>query len=106
VFDMGGGFVPYRRDIAYLKEAREVPIREVASELEFITRRGHWGILARRGHFEITMADLHTIGRAMGAAVTARPAASASLPSRSRTSVIAAHAGHQSSKRPRRPRTA
>ena len=68
-FDMGGGFVPYRRDIAYLKEVREVPIREVASDLKFITRRGNWGILARRGHFEIEIADLHRIGIAMGARV-------------------------------------
>ena len=65
-FDMGGGFVPYRRDIAYLKEAREVPIREVASDLEFMTRRSNWGMLARRGHFEIKMSDLHRIGIAMG----------------------------------------
>ncbi len=66
-FDMGGGFVPYRRDIAYLKELHEVPIRDVASELEFITGRANWGMLARRGHFEIEMADLHRIGTAMGA---------------------------------------
>ena len=66
---MGGGFVPYRRDIAYLKEVREVPLRDVASELEFITSRGNWGMLARRGHFEIELADLHRIGTAMGARV-------------------------------------
>ncbi len=68
-FDMGSGFVPYRRDIAYLKEVREVPIRDVASELEFITSRGNWGMLARRGHFEIEMADLHRIAIAMSARV-------------------------------------
>jgi len=68
-FDMGNGFVAYRRDIAYLRDVREVPIRDVASELEFITSRGNWGMLARRGHFEIEMADLHRIGIAMGARV-------------------------------------
>ncbi len=69
--DMGGGFVPYRRDIAYLKEVRVVPIRDVTSQLEFITTRGNWGMLARRGHFEIEMADLHRIGRAMSARASA-----------------------------------
>src|SRR5216683_753016 len=59
----------HRRDIAYLRDVREVPIRDVASELEFITSRGNWGMLARRGHFEIEMADLHRIGIAMGARV-------------------------------------
>lgn len=72
--DMGGGFVPYRRDIAYLKELREIPIRDVASDLEFITSRANWGMLARRGHFEIEMADLHRIGTAMGARVNLGPA--------------------------------
>ena len=66
-FDMGGGFVPYRRDIAYLKGVSELPIRDVAPELEFTTSRANWGMLARRGHFEIEMADLHRIGTAMGA---------------------------------------
>jgi hypothetical protein len=68
-FDMGGGFVPYRRDIAYCKEVREVPIRDLASGLEFVTRRPNWGMLARRGHFEIGTADLHLIAAAMGARV-------------------------------------
>src|SRR5205085_7742506 len=61
VFDMGDGFVPYRLDIAYRKEVCEVPVRSVASELEFITSRASWGMLARRGHFEIEMADLDRI---------------------------------------------
>ena len=68
-FDMGEGFVPYRRDVVYRKEVREVPVRTVAPELEFTSSRGNWGMLARRGHFEIGMADLHRIGIAMGARV-------------------------------------
>jgi hypothetical protein len=70
--DMGGGFVPYRLDIAYLKAVREVPIREVAAGLEFITGRANWGMLARRGHFEIGTSDLHRIGAAMGAGAELR----------------------------------
>jgi hypothetical protein len=67
-FDMGGGFVPYRRNVAYLKDVHDVPVRDVAAELEFVTKRANWGMLARRGHFEITMADLRRIAAAMGAA--------------------------------------
>jgi EVE domain-containing protein len=64
--DMGRGFVPYRRDIAYVKGTREVPLRDLASTLEFVTGRPSWGMLARRGHFEISLADLRRIAAAMG----------------------------------------
>jgi EVE domain len=70
-FDMGGGFVPYRRDVAYLKGLREAPIRDVGSELAFVTRQANWGMLARRGHFEIDVADLYRIATAMGARLDA-----------------------------------
>ncbi len=69
VVDMGGGFVPYRRDVAYVKGVRSVPIRELASDLEFVSSHANWGMLARRGHFEIEMADLQRIAAAMGARV-------------------------------------
>lgn len=59
--------MPYRRDVAYLKGLREVPIGDVGSELAFVTRQANWGMLARRGHFEIDLADLHRIAAAMGA---------------------------------------
>jgi len=58
--------VPYRRDIAYVKGTREVPLRDLASRLEFVTGRPRWGMLARRGHFEISLADLRRIAAAMG----------------------------------------
>ena len=61
-FDMGGGFVPYRRDVQYVKGAREVPVADLA--LSFTSNR-NWGMLARRGHFEIEMADLERIAAAM-----------------------------------------
>ena len=70
--DMGGGFVPYRREIAYASDVREVPISEVASELAFVTSHANWGVLARRGHFEIGLADLGRIAAAMGARRGAR----------------------------------
>ena len=64
---MGGGFVPHRRDVAYMKGVREALIAPLASKLQFIRSRPNWGTLARRGHFEITLADLCTIAAAMGA---------------------------------------
>lgn len=44
-------------------------MRAGASELESITSRVNWGMLARRGHFEIKTADLQRIGVAMSAGV-------------------------------------
>jgi len=67
-FDMGGGFVPYRRDVRYVKGTREVPVGDL--ELSF-TGNPNWGMLARRGHFEIEMADLERIAAAMGLRVRA-----------------------------------
>src|SRR5262245_57221322 len=58
----GSGSVPYRRDVQYVKGAREVPVADVA--LSFVSDR-NWGMLARRGHFEIEMADLERIAAAM-----------------------------------------
>lgn len=69
-FDLRGGFVPYRRDVTYAKGVREVPVSALASELSFVT--SNWGMLARRGHFEIPMADLERIARAMGARIDGR----------------------------------
>ena len=65
-FDMGGGFVPYRLDVDYTTSVREVPIRELAAGLDFVARHANWGMLARRGHFEIGAADLRRIADAMG----------------------------------------
>lgn len=65
-FDMGGGFVPYRRDIAYERILREAPIEELASKLRFVRDNPRWGMLARRGHFEIDLHDLALIAGELG----------------------------------------
>jgi len=67
--DMGAGFVPYRLDVEYAREVRETPIRELGAELEFVRRHSNWGMLARRGLFEIGTADLHRIADAMGVSI-------------------------------------
>jgi hypothetical protein len=73
-FDMGGGFVPFRRGIDYLPIQREVALAEIRSRLELVRHTPNWGLLARRGHFELGLADAERIARAMGARLSdARP---------------------------------
>lgn len=64
--DMGGGFVPFRRDVAYVN-ARETPIAPLLDELQFIENRQRWGYKFRFGLFEINDQDMGVIARAMGA---------------------------------------
>jgi hypothetical protein len=63
--DMGGGFVPFRRDVGYLP-CRAAPIRPLLAGLAFLPSGAHWGYVFRRGHVEITEADFLLIARAMG----------------------------------------
>lgn len=60
--EMRPGLLGYRRDIDWLPAA-ETPISLVIDRLEFA--RGNWGMLARRGLFEISDADFQTIRTAM-----------------------------------------
>ncbi len=62
--DMGGGFVPFRRDIDWL-EAREMPIRPMLEHLEFASGNKNWGYLLRFGIFLISKADFDKIRAAM-----------------------------------------
>ena len=65
-FDMGGGFVPYRRDVCYL-EAKEAPIAPLLDSLEFVEDRRHWGYKLRFGLFQISDHDMRLIANAMQA---------------------------------------
>jgi hypothetical protein len=65
-FDMGGGFVPYRRDVHYLA-AQEVPIGPLLDQFEFVEDRSRWGAKFRFGLFKISDHDLRLIAQAMGA---------------------------------------
>lgn len=60
--EMRMGGMGYRLDIDWLK-ATETPIASLTEGLEFTT--GNWGMLARRGCFEISDADQTTIRAAM-----------------------------------------
>ena len=64
-FDMGG-FVPYRRDVAYLK-AKEVSILPLLDAFEFVEDRSRWGYKFRFGLFQVSDHDMRLIARAMQA---------------------------------------
>jgi hypothetical protein len=63
-YDMGGGFVPYRRDVRYA-DAEEVAIDMIKQRLEFCARP-NCGMALRRGHLPPEAADFATIAAAMG----------------------------------------
>lgn len=56
------GSMAFRRDIDWITST-EVQLAELSQKLDFT--RGSWGMLARRGLFEITDADSHVIRAAM-----------------------------------------
>lgn len=67
---MGGGFVPYRRDVRYVS-AQEAPIAALLEHFEFVEDRERWGYQFRFGLFKVSDADMRLIAGAMGADVVA-----------------------------------
>jgi hypothetical protein len=66
--DMGEGFHPFRRDVAWL-DAQEAPIQKLLDRLEFTTGKTNWGYPFRRGLFGISDHDMALIAEAMGASL-------------------------------------
>lgn len=64
LFDMGGGFIPYRRDVKYL-ECVDVPIQPLIPALTFVENKINWGYLFRFGFFEISKSDFDLIANQM-----------------------------------------
>lgn len=64
-FAMSEDFMPWRRDVAFLK-SQEVPIQILLNDLSFITNKQKWGFPFRRGCFEIMDKDFQVIAKAMG----------------------------------------
>ena len=64
--DMGGGFVPFRRDIAYWR-ATAAPIHPLLNRLQLIGDRQRWGYKFRFGLFDVPLADMRLIAQAMQA---------------------------------------
>jgi hypothetical protein len=63
-FNMGGGFVPYRRDVAYVP-AREAAIAPLLDHFEFVEDRMRWGYKFRFGLFDVSDHDMQLIAKAM-----------------------------------------
>ena len=64
-FDMGGGFVPFRRDVDWL-ESSPASILPLLNALEFTRGKKNWGYAFRFGLIEISDRDMDVISEAMG----------------------------------------
>ncbi len=64
--DMGGGFHPFRRDVAWF-EAQEAPIQMLLGTLEFAAGNRNLGYQLRFGLFAISDQDRQVIAEAMRA---------------------------------------
>ena len=84
--DMGDGFHPHRRDVAW-HDARQTPISALQGQLD-LSRERNWGYRLRRGLVEISQADMVAIASTMftDAAAPCPPAGERSHGSRARTS--------------------
>jgi len=58
-------FCPFRRDIDYFGGS-DAPISGLMARLSFTKNSANWGLLMRRGLFEITHSDFNTVANAMG----------------------------------------
>lgn len=66
-FDMGEGFCPYRRDVAWF-ETSDAPIAPLLDALEFTAGKRNWGYQLRFGLFSISDHDMGRIAQATGVA--------------------------------------
>ena len=63
--DLGGGFLPFRRQAAFLP-AHHTPVRPLIDTLEFIRSKTHWGAAFRFGVVRVPEEDFARIAAAMG----------------------------------------
>ncbi len=64
--DMGGGFVPFRRDVDWF-DAAQAPIQPLLDRLSFSAGMRNWGYPLRFGLLAISAVDMDLIAAAMGA---------------------------------------
>lgn len=64
--DMGGGFLPFRRDVDWLA-CEPAPIRPLLDSLSFTRGTPNWGQALRYGLFRVDDADFALIAKAMRA---------------------------------------
>jgi len=65
--DMGGGFLPWRRDVAWT-DAADAEIRPLLERLELTRGQASWGGVFRFGLVGISKVDFTAIAEAMGVA--------------------------------------
>jgi EVE domain len=70
LFDLGNGFIPYRRDVRFVK-IESAPIHPLLEDLSFIKNKKSWGYIFRFGLLEIPEVDFQNIAAAMKAEVLA-----------------------------------
>lgn len=63
--NMGGGFMPFRRDVAWDEGVQEAPIAGLLDQLSFTAGRRSWGYAFRFGLFCVTAEDMDLIARQM-----------------------------------------
>jgi hypothetical protein len=68
--DMGDGFKPFRRGVAYVA-AQQASILPLLEQFDFVEDPQHWGYKFRFGLFDISDHDMRLIARAMGADLAA-----------------------------------
>jgi hypothetical protein len=67
--DMGGGFVPFRRNVRYA-DAAEVALDSIKDRL-MLCAKANWGMALRRGHLPLAAVDFAVIAGAMNVDVAA-----------------------------------
>ncbi len=72
LFDMGGGFIPFRKDVDWWT-AKKAPIQPLLEQLDFSKGIRNWGAPFRFGLFAISEHDMHLIAGAMGVDCTVMP---------------------------------
>jgi EVE domain len=66
--EMGGGFVPFRRDVDWFTSENAM-IAPLLNELEFTKGKTNWGYQMRFGLFEISDDDMKVIAKNMRATI-------------------------------------
>ncbi|MDP9087776.1 MAG: EVE domain-containing protein [Pseudomonadota bacterium] len=67
-FDMGDGFIPYRRGVTFV-DCTPAPIQSLLNRLSVTREKASWDYAFRRGAFEISEGDFFEIAEAMNAAM-------------------------------------
>ncbi|MFD1884911.1 EVE domain-containing protein [Paenibacillus wenxiniae] len=64
-YAMSDTFIPFRRNMDYI-DCQQASIRGLLDQLSFTRDNRNWGVLFRRGQFQITADDFQLIAEAMG----------------------------------------